>query len=266
MLLYENKSNFDPYINERSTFTCNAHLHKEIEICLITEGETYVTVAGKSRMAVAGDAVVAFPHQIHEYADGKSVHGHIVIVTVEELSLFSDIFGNKEPAFPVFRVPDYGYILESFLKAEKYADSECTVHSSVGKALAYAAIAEILAAADLVEQRTKSDLGAMQKILLYCDTHYSEDISLGLLEKKLGYNKYYISHIFSENMNTGFSDYMRYLRISAAKRMLRHTDKSITEIASDIGYSSIRTFNRQFFAEVGKTPTVYLNEKKNAKV
>jgi AraC-like DNA-binding protein len=39
--------------------------------------------------------------------------------------------------------------------------------------------------------------------------------------------------------------------------MLRETDRSVTEICLDVGFSSLGTFSRTFRAIVGQTPTAY---------
>jgi AraC-like DNA-binding protein len=49
--------------------------------------------------------------------------------------------------------------------------------------------------------------------------------------------------------------YRSCLRIEAAKRLLLTTDRSITDIALDVGYSSLGTFIRTFTELVGVSPT-----------
>ncbi|MBR5279549.1 MAG: helix-turn-helix transcriptional regulator, partial [Clostridia bacterium] len=42
-------------------------------------------------------------------------------------------------------------------------------------------------------------------------------------------------------------------------RMLRNMERSITEIAQDVGYDSIRSFNRAFSGITSMTPKDYRN-------
>jgi AraC-like DNA-binding protein len=57
-------------------------------------------------------------------------------------------------------------------------------------------------------------------------------------------------------MSTGIkiSEYTNRLRIEKAKLLLSGTQKTVLEIAYEVGYESLRTFNRVFFAEVGMNP------------
>ena len=77
------------------------------------------------------------------------------------------------------------------------------------------------------------------------------------LEQELHLNKYYISHLFSQTLGIRFNDYLHYLRISEACKLLRNTDYSITEIGDAVGYNTPRTFNRAFLKQTGTTPTEY---------
>jgi AraC-like DNA-binding protein len=77
------------------------------------------------------------------------------------------------------------------------------------------------------------------------------------LERDLHISKYYISHVMSQKLNIGFNDYVNSLRISSACRLLRKSDRSITEISELVGFNTLRTFNRAFFKQMGVTPSDY---------
>ena len=40
-------------------------------------------------------------------------------------------------------------------------------------------------------------------------------------------------------------------------RRLRHTDDSITEISEQVGFGTLRTFNRAFSKQIGMSPSLY---------
>ena len=48
--------------------------------------------------------------------------------------------------------------------------------------------------------------------------------------------------------------------MDAAERLLRETDRSITDIAAAAGFSGIRTFNRAFHLNTGMSPRAYAKE------
>jgi AraC-like DNA-binding protein len=51
--------------------------------------------------------------------------------------------------------------------------------------------------------------------------------------------------------------YLQRRRIERAMAFLRETDRSVTEICFDVGFSSLGTFSRTFSAIVGCSPRVY---------
>lgn len=51
--------------------------------------------------------------------------------------------------------------------------------------------------------------------------------------------------------------YLQRRRIERAMFLLRETDRSVTEICFDVGFSSLGTFSRTFARVVGEPPTAY---------
>ena len=51
--------------------------------------------------------------------------------------------------------------------------------------------------------------------------------------------------------------YLQRRRVERAMYLLRETDRSVTDICLDVGFTSLGTFSRTFRDIVGETPTVY---------
>ncbi len=100
----------------------------------------------------------------------------------------------------------------------------------------------------------KRNINALQSVLIYCGEHYTEDITLEKIAENTHMSKYYISHLFSKEIGMSFTEYISTLRIRDAESMLKKGDLSITEVAFSVGFNSLRSFNRHFFAQTGKTP------------
>ena len=52
-------------------------------------------------------------------------------------------------------------------------------------------------------------------------------------------------------------DYFSKLKIDAARRMIREGQLNITQISSQLGFSSVHYFSRRFKALTGMTPSEY---------
>jgi len=90
----------------------------------------------------------------------------------------------------------------------------------------------------------------------YIDSSYMNQISLASLADAVGYSKYHISRILSNN-GLSFSDMLNARRIKAAETMLRNSNFSVTQIAFSVGFTSITTFNRAFKKIKNCTPTEF---------
>ena len=67
----------------------------------------------------------------------------------------------------------------------------------------------------------------------------------------------YLSRVFKRVMKKSFSEYVNYIRITEAQRLLASTEKSITEIAQDVGFSTASYFIDTFKKQVHVTPSKF---------
>ncbi|HAY44137.1 MAG TPA: AraC family transcriptional regulator, partial [Micrococcaceae bacterium] len=62
---------------------------------------------------------------------------------------------------------------------------------------------------------------------------------------------------FKRATGQNFSDLLRKLRLVHAKRLLERTDKPVSEICYDVGFSNLSNFNRHFLNDVSESPLRY---------
>ncbi len=96
-----------------------------------------------------------------------------------------------------------------------------------------------------------------QRIRDYVADHYREDFSMADLARDLNLSMSYMSVVFKRSTGRNFADYLNRYRISVAKDLLMHTDKTISQIATDSGFISANTFIRTFKKIEGITPGQY---------
>ena len=97
----------------------------------------------------------------------------------------------------------------------------------------------------------------MQRILRYIDEHYDEKLSLQDIGDFAQYNRTYISTLFKNTMGINFYEYLTRTRLSHAIFQLAATQKSITQIAADCGFSELKAFNQKFKEIFHYLPTEY---------
>ena len=237
---------------------CNLHLHHELELVYLLEGETLACADTVQLTLKPGDVFLTFPNQIHRYETLKTEKYLLFIIKPEILPDFLDLFTMNTPSSPVIaNVRELPHIHRLFLQLfEACSDKAHPFADSRKRGYLLALFSELLPNIP-VEQMTMNDSGALRSIVSFCTRNFSEDLSLSVLEEKLHLNKYYISHLFSSRLGIRFNDYINSLRISEACRYLLNTTHSITEISEMVGFNTLRTFNRAFIKQLGVSPTEY---------
>jgi len=117
-----------------------------------------------------------------------------------------------------------------------------------------------------------NDTDRIREILNYINMNYQEPISLVSLSEQMFVSVSTLSRMFRKATGAKFPDYINQVRMHYAVSDLLNSNKSITEIAVDNGFSSPSSFNRVFKEIYGTTPSQYKKsvrntyEKENAKL
>lgn len=83
-------------------------------------------------------------------------------------------------------------------------------------------------------------------VLRYIDTHYQEPIQVDELAALTGLSRFHFSRLFKELTGHTISEYINAVRLDRADYLLRHTQLTISEIATTTGFSDIYYFSRTF--------------------
>ncbi|ADL35709.1 transcriptional regulator AraC family [Butyrivibrio proteoclasticus B316] len=91
----------------------------------------------------------------------------------------------------------------------------------------------------------------------YIHTHYEEDISLDSLSEQFFISTSYLSREFKQVTGFNLSNYIQLTRIKNAQYQLVSSNKKISVIAQECGFSSFSQFNRIFNKISGTSPREY---------
>jgi len=219
------------------------HLHRSFELFAQTEGESEVTVDDTVYRLTPGLAVLVFPYQIHSYK--KLTEGNNTLCIFSP-TLVPDFYAERKDKLPenslfslsVLSVPDDRNAYQS--RSAAYG-----ICGTFEKGRTYRAAAPYPGRDTLLS------------LFLYADANFLGECSLADAAKSIGYDYAYISKLFKKKAGIPFSRYVNMLRIRESEHLLISTDMSVSEIKSACGFSTLRTFNREFLDIIGMPPTEY---------
>lgn len=94
-------------------------------------------------------------------------------------------------------------------------------------------------------------------ILNYIDCNINESIDFKNIASKYHYSYDRFRHLFTEHFGISPNAYLTKQRINHAKRLLKSSNSTITEIAFDCGFNSSSQFTNIFKKYMGITPKEY---------
>lgn len=100
----------------------------------------------------------------------------------------------------------------------------------------------------------------INRIVEYCDARVKERPSPGELAKKMRFSEDYFSRLFKQTFGLSPRQWLVKKRIMTIAEDLQNSEKSISEIAYEYGYSDIFFFSRQFKQITGKSPRNWIRQ------
>ena len=97
----------------------------------------------------------------------------------------------------------------------------------------------------------------MRKAMSYIHDHYTEPISRKDVADYVSVSESHLSRCFHQEAGIPLQVYLNRYRVNQSKKLLTNSDKSITEIALEVGFSDGNYFSRLFHKEVGVSPRNY---------
>ncbi|MCB5165628.1 AraC family transcriptional regulator [Streptomyces bambusae] len=98
---------------------------------------------------------------------------------------------------------------------------------------------------------------AVRRVIGFMHVNLGQDLTIDDMARTAMFSKFHFTRIFRDATGTSPGRFLSALRIQEAKRLLTHTDFSVADISSQVGYSSVGTFSSRFKACVGLSPSAY---------
>ncbi len=95
------------------------------------------------------------------------------------------------------------------------------------------------------------------KIIDWLQNNYHEELSIGDISEQFDVSSRTLSRRIKQLTNLTFNNYIHRIRINNAMNLLNYTDKSITDIAFQVGYKDSNYFSTKFKRFTNKTPSEF---------
>jgi len=248
-----------------------AHMHEHFELLYCTSG-SYELIVEKQTMTLSmGDAVLIRPMQTHQTCtlfDG--INQYTVLKFMPE-----GLFSSTQPIYEMKYIFPFMYFnrheIEFFTRGQLTGSRidfllQCVLEEfarrSYGYEMALRSYTEQIllwfirqwhkrGGATPVDER---GLERIKAVFRYVEEHIDETLAIEQIAKEFNMGRSTFSRFFSRYVGESLPSYVRRLRLTRAADLLLQTDKSITEIANETGFSSTSYFVMCFREQNGMSP------------
>ena len=92
----------------------------------------------------------------------------------------------------------------------------------------------------------KNQKEIVKKVIDYIEKNLEKEINLDNISKNIGYSKFYLNRVFTEQTGVTIYKYLQNRRLTVAAEKLVKTNKPITQIAYEAGYDTQQSFSFAF--------------------
>ena len=108
-----------------------------------------------------------------------------------------------------------------------------------------------------VEEASLPHLG-IKRVVAFIHEHYNKKLDLEAVAAHACLSRYHLSRLFHRVVGMSFQNYLVRVRVEQAKQLLTRTPYvSLTRIATQIGFGSLRSFEAQFKKVTCCCPSAY---------
>lgn len=112
-------------------------------------------------------------------------------------------------------------------------------------------------APEIKDVKSAKHLEKMRQVNQYIMDNYARSLSIDEVAEAFNYNASYFSRFYKKFMGITFTEYLNSIRLEAAYKELRDTDRTVLEISLNSGFNNVRSFYNVFHKNFGISPQQY---------
>lgn len=247
------------------------HFHEDLEILYVLEGKIVLRCGAYTYHLRAGDAFVINANELHHIKAGSK--NNMLMILQMSSSYFNEYYeGLKGSFFMIDPEKDppkeldivkklIGRImLEILQKGYGYEEKVIETAHNLLSVLLSDFRYTITSDGKLAGGAAKSDrilAARLCKIMSLICAQYSNKLTLNSIADAEGLSIYYLSHVIKDAAGLSFQELLNYIRVEESELLLKNSDKKVSMIAAETGFSAVRYYIKHFENWYGMTPAEY---------
>jgi len=250
-----------------SGYNVEKHNHSHYQICYVMEGKGTVSINNKNFKMSKGDIFVFNPFEYHSLKSDKKYPSKNIVIGIGMENNIWSLYTPKEYNI-ISKMKDtkmqnvkaiLKYIIKEHSKKElRYKEIEISLLTQLLVTI-QRIIKKNLDKRTIFPHKYVKKTDRMEEIKNYIYRNYRNKLSLDNIAQAVFLSKYHLLHGFKKALGITPYEYIQQLRIDDAKRLLNTTNKTVSEIAFEVGFESISQFNRTFKKITKVSPSQYKN-------
>ncbi|MBQ9303275.1 AraC family transcriptional regulator [Butyrivibrio sp.] len=242
----------------------------DYELIVVTEGTLFLRYMDEDFTVSTGEYLILPPSTSNRIGFKKAYCSFYWLHFTSDLGAFPsrlspDSIGSIKRA-NCFIMPQNGHVpsLEKIIvHMKQLQDLERNNYPDITlNAVVTAILTELYGQLEVEKQNDNDPIGNNQiysDIADYIRRNISENLKITDIANAFGYSPKYLSHLFSEVRGISLKQFIMSQKIDTACYYLTDSDKTVTQVASELGFSDMHNFSRAFKKSTGLTPSAYRN-------
>lgn len=248
------------YLSKNDDYTSPNNFHNYYELTFIDNGSIEVTVEDQPKFLNKNDLLIITPFQKHSFIAKSKV------TLISIMFLLDGVVDAHVIARPR-RCNERMIELMHYI----YQASDCQNQHNTELLVSY--LKEIIICLQFFEDLpTHISMNTLPKqlyedetfneIINYIQNNLYTTIDIEEICGKFGMSRTSLQNLFKINLNTTPKYYINEEKLKISKKLLLQKRKTISEIADELGYSSVHYFSRKFKQRFQQTPSEFANTPK----
>lgn len=259
-----------------------AHYHNYIEILYGISGTYEVILNGKYHKFTKGDLVLINSKEVHQINSCSEEGGKYIVLRFDPEVIYSNMFNNhlhlkyvlpfilensnhqkviKSDVISTTFIPELLYEITKEFQTETFG-YELAIQNHIGRIFLWI-LRYFHETSSEFMQSDLADLELIRRLqpsLDYVLENFNENIKATHMASLCNMSSSYFSRTFNSHMRMSFNEYVNYVRIMEAEKLLVSTTMNITELSNAVGFSTTSYFIKLFKAHKNISPKQFRKE------